>query len=126
MPQGGALIAAESLENLVLDLLLRACRALERLPAGGRDVDTVAPAVVGITATDEVPRVLEVVEQQHDVVGVHAQRLHELVLRRAIVVAEVTQRHEQAEIHAEQVRTAAPDDLLGQPRQQRHRARRMG
>ena len=64
--------------------------------AGSRDVDAVAPAIFGIAATNEVSAVLELVEQQHDVLGVHAQRLDELLLRGSVVIGEVAQRHEQA------------------------------
>ena len=40
------------------------------------------------------------------------------------MVAQVAQRHEQAQVHAEQLRAAASHDLLGQSRQQHHRAGR--
>ncbi len=99
----------------------RAARSSAWRPAVG-DVDAVAPAVLGVAAADQVSALLQLVEQQHDVLGIHAQRVDELLLRRAVVVAQVAQRHEQAQVHAEQLGVAASHDLLGQPRQQDHRA----
>ena len=85
-------------------------------------VHAVAAAILGVTATDEIAAVLELVEEQDDVLGVHAQRVDQLLLGRAIVIGEVTQGHEEAQIHPEEIGIRAPHHLLGQSRQQDHRA----
>ena len=94
----------------------------ERLAAGLGDLHAVAAAVLGIAATDEVSGVLELIEEQDDVLGVHAQCIDQLLLRRALVIAQVTEGHEEAQVHPKEVRIRAPHHLLGQSRQQDHRA----
>src|SRR5947209_14854986 len=72
-PQGGALLGVEGSENFVLDRLLSVDGVLESRSAGFGDEDAVASAVLGIPPADEMAAVLELVEQQHHVLGVDTQ-----------------------------------------------------
>ena len=65
----------------------------------------------GVAQAGDVAQVLELVEQQHDVVGVHAQRLGELLLGAAVVVAQVAERHQ----HGAGASRAAPRCCAGRP-----------
>ena len=82
-----------------------------------------APAIGGVAATPDVPEILELVQYEDDVVCVDAENLRELLLWRAVVVAQVAQRDEQAQVHAEQLLAASLVDLLGQPGEENHRPR---
>jgi len=83
----------------------------------------VAPSIGQVAATSHEPLLLELVEQQHDIVRIHAKRLGELLLRATIMIAHIAEGHQMAHVHAEQLFRAAPINLLGQTREQGHRAR---
>jgi hypothetical protein len=74
-PEDGSLVSAESLEQVLFDVLLSMRSTFERLTSGTREVHAVAAAVRGIATADEVAEILEFVEQYHDVAGVHAQHI---------------------------------------------------
>jgi hypothetical protein len=78
-------------------------------------------AIVRIAQARGVAQLLELVEQQHDVVGVHAERVREVLLGALVVVAHVCEGDEVAHVHAEQILVPAPVELLGQARAQHHR-----
>ena len=99
----------------------RSAAASARRPEGSQ-LDEMAAAVLGVAPARDVAELLELVEHEHDVVGVHAERLGELLLGAAVVVAHEAERHQQAQVHAEQLLVAAPVDLLCQAREQDHRA----
>jgi hypothetical protein len=77
-------------------------------------VHAVTAAVIGIAATDEVPVFLQLVEEQDDVLRVHAQSVDELLLGGPIVIAQVAEGHEEAQVHSEELWIRAPHHLLGQ------------
>lgn len=116
LDQRGSLIGVESLENLVLDGVHCAAGPTQRLAAGVSYLHAVTAAVLGVATTHDVAGVLELVEQQDDVLGIHAERVDELLLRDAVVISHVAEGHEQAQIHPEQVGTDPPHHLLGQTR----------
>ena len=124
--QRPALVGVERLEDLVLDRGLRPLAVLERRAARARQLDEVAAAVVGIAQARHIAELLELVEQQHDVVGVHAEGVGEVLLGARVVVSHVRERDEVAELHPQQLLVAAPVELLGQAREQNHRPRRAG
>jgi hypothetical protein len=82
----------------------------------------VPSAVLGVAAAGDVPEILQLIQQQDDVVGVHAERLGQLLLGRPVMVAQVAEGHHQPHVYSQQLLVAAAVDLLGQPRQQDHRA----
>ena len=81
-----------------------------------------AAAVLGVAPAGHVAQILQLVEQQHNVVGVHAERLGQLLLGRAVVVAQVAEGHHEAHVDAQELLGATAVDLLGQAREQDHRA----
>ena len=81
-----------------------------------------AAAVIGVSQPGHVAQILELVQQQHDVVGVHAEGVREGLLRALVVIADVGERHEVAQVHAQQLLVATAVELLGQARHQHHRA----
>ena len=101
-------------------MLLRLGGVIQGVPSGLSDVHAVAAPVLGITAADQVTAVLELVEEQDNVLGVHAEHVDQLLLRSAVVVAEVTERHEEPEVHPEQLGPAPAHHLLEQARDQKH------
>ena len=78
-----------------------ACRTSSSIAACARSVrasavrpgvvscDEVAAAVVRVAQAGDVAQLLELVEQQHDVVGVHAEGVREVLLGARVVVAHV-------------------------------------
>ncbi len=123
LPQSGALLRIERLQDVVLDRFLCALGQAQRLGAGGSELHEMAAAIAGVAQARDIAELLDLVEQQHDVVGVHAEGLGELVLGAGVVVAHVAERDEMAQLHSQQLVAAAPVDLLGQAGQQDHRAR---
>ena len=102
-----------------------ALRAVERAAAGGGDVDEVTAAVERVASALGVLGRLELVQEQHEVVGVDAQRLAERLLRGPVVVVEERQRDVPAQAHAEAVLVAATVDDLRESREEDHRSRCM-
>ena len=86
------------------------------------DLHAVAAPILGIAPALDVALVLELVEQQHDHVGVGAEGVAQLLLGATPAVLEIAEGEHQLRRHAEQLLVAAAQDLLGQPRQQQHRA----
>jgi hypothetical protein len=86
LQQRGSLVGVKGLEDLVLDGVHGATGAIQRLPAGLGDQHAVTAAILGITAADEMAAVLELVEEEDDVLGVHAQRVDQLLLGRPVVI----------------------------------------
>ncbi len=123
LPEGGAFARIERLQDVVLDRFLGALGEAQRLRAHGGELDHVATAIAGVAQARGVAQLLELVEQQNDVVGVHTERLGQLVLRAGIVVTHIAERDQVTQLHSQQLVAAAPVDLLGQPGEQHHRAR---
>src|SRR5262249_18715379 len=69
-----------------------------------------------------VAELLELVEEQDDVVGVHAEGVRERLLGAGIVIPDVRQRDEMAEVHTQKLLVTTTVELLGQTRHQHHRA----
>jgi hypothetical protein len=107
--------------NHCAELRLRRIGLLDRPLALGGDADDVAAAVVGVAAALDPAVGLEVVEQEDQVVRVHVQGLAELLLQDAAAVADVAERPELLDAHAEDVLRAAPVHHPREPREQHHR-----
>ncbi len=84
--QDPALIRVERREHVVLDRDLGAFGDAQGLAAGRRDLDEMAPTVAGIAQASAVAELLELVQEQDDVVGVHAEGVGEILLGAAVVV----------------------------------------
>src|SRR5438309_4603505 len=110
-------------EHRVLDLGERAAGPVERLAPSGRDLDHVPTPVLGVAATDRVAARLELVEEQHDHVGVEQHPFAQLLLGRPRVVAQVAEHMELLELHAQLLLEAAPVEGLGDQRHQRDEPR---
>jgi hypothetical protein len=121
-----AVLPAQAREHLVLDALHRALGALDRPLAGRRDADDVAPAIVGITAALDPAVGLEVVEEEDQVVRIHVEGLPQLLLEQGSVLADVAERPELLDAHAQELLGAAPVDDAREAREQHQRARSGG
>ncbi len=123
LAQRVALLGAECREHLVLDAVHPLLCALDRVAAGVGERHDVAATVVGVAAPRGVAGALQLVEQQHEVVRVEAERLAERLLRHlAAVVAQVRERHVLLQAHAEQRLAAAAVHDLPETGKQHHRS----
>jgi hypothetical protein len=92
VPEGGSLVGAQGLEQVLFDVLLSLGCTFERLTSRTREVYSVPTAVCGITAADDVAEIFEFVEQYHHVAGVHAEHIVEFLLGSAVAIGEIAER----------------------------------
>src|ERR1700733_9410424 len=76
-----------------------------------------APPVGRVAPALEIAPLLELVEQQNAVVGVHPQVLTQLLLEGGPAPAQVAEQHELADRYAEQILAAPLLNDLGQPQE---------
>jgi hypothetical protein len=91
-PEDCSLVGAEGLEKFFFDVLLSVYGTFERLTSGTREIHAVPAAVCGIAAANDVAEILEFVEQDHDVTGVYAEHIVQLLLGSAVTFREVAER----------------------------------
>ena len=86
------------MQEIVLELVLGAPGAVDRLTPSARNRNTVSTAVIGVAASGDISEILELVEQEYDIAGIHGQCIAQLLLRSTVVIVEIAQRDEQPEI----------------------------
>jgi hypothetical protein len=101
LPEDGSFVGAECLEQVLFDVLLSVGCSFECLTPGTREVHAVPAAVCGVATANDVAEILELVEQEHDVAGVHAEHVVEFLLGSAVVLGEIAEREYSPQVHPE-------------------------
>ena len=117
-PQLGALLERQARQHVGLVRGERLLGAGHRLAAGRSDLDDVTAPIQRIAATRGQAVGLELVEDDHEVVGVGAHQLGQGLLGETLVAAQEPEGEEVAHRDAHLVLVAAAEDPLAQLGQQ--------